>query len=268
MEEIGGSHHTVEESGTVDWTWASKTLSKIRTLSLSLTICSVFFFEKADEFVAKKIHRYTEFAAKFMFSVGKVHAVSHSRTCVSVTSTVSLALAWEWRMNNSTQGRRLHTHNLRICPMRESVEERQSWQAFEENSQDLFLLREFQNIREGPDTCISQRRVSKFSHFKKNRVFRKADMTARMEPRLFYTQGRQKTGNHCSRNVLHVHLPLSYGQHSSTHFLKHSFNEKKPKKQKKQKQDHETEAKGTHCTFTGLKESTHNNMAKSLIKHG
>lgn len=60
---------------------------------LSLTICSVFFFEKADEFVAKKIHRYTEFAAKFMFSVGKVHAVSHSRTRVSVNSTVSLALA-------------------------------------------------------------------------------------------------------------------------------------------------------------------------------
>lgn len=104
MEEIGGSHHTVEESGTVDWTWASKTLSKIRTLSLSLTICSVFFFEKADEFVAKKIHRYTEFAAKFMFSVGKVHAVSHSRMCVSVNSTVSLALGWEWRMNNSTSG--------------------------------------------------------------------------------------------------------------------------------------------------------------------
>lgn len=25
---------------------------------------------------------------------------------------------------------------------------------FEENSQDFFLLREFQNIREGPDTCI------------------------------------------------------------------------------------------------------------------
>lgn len=29
---------------------------------------------------------------------------------------------------------------------------------FEENSQDFFLLREFQNIREGPDTCICQRR--------------------------------------------------------------------------------------------------------------
>lgn len=37
--------------------------------------------------------------------------------------------------------------------------EEKNWRhRFEENSQDFFLLREFQNIREGPDTCICQRR--------------------------------------------------------------------------------------------------------------
>lgn len=85
---------------------------------------------------------------------------------------------------------------------------------FEENSQDFFLLREFQNIREGPDTCICQKKVSKFNCFKKTRVFRKADMTAWMEQELFLHAGsskkRQVGGNRCSRNVSHVHLPLSY----------------------------------------------------------
>lgn len=38
------------------------------------------------------------------------------------------------------------------------LEETNSRHGFEENSQDFFLLREFQNIREGPDTCICQRR--------------------------------------------------------------------------------------------------------------
>lgn len=62
---------------------------------------------------------------------------------------------------------------------------------FEENSQDLFLLREFQNTREGPDTCICQRRFPNSIHLKKTPVFRKADMTAQME-QLFYTQGRRR----------------------------------------------------------------------------
>lgn len=70
-----------------------------------------------------------------------------------------------------------------------SLQTRDSRHQFEENSQDFFLLREFQNIREGPDTCICQRRFQ-IQSFKKTRVFRKADMTAWMEQELFYTQGR------------------------------------------------------------------------------
>lgn len=65
----------------------------------------------------------------------------------------------------------------------------------EENSQDLFLLREFQNIRVGPDTCNLSEKVSKFDCLKKNRVFRKADVTAWMERELFHTQGRLGDGS-------------------------------------------------------------------------
>lgn len=131
-----------------------------------------------------------------------------------------------------------------IHPLKKQT--RDTW--FEENSQDLFLLREFQNIREGPDTCICQEKVSKFNRFKKTRVFRKADMTAWMEQELFYTQGRLRDRSEAIAVPGMFHMFIFLFLMWTTHFntlLKHDFNGKKKR---------ETEAKGTHCTFRGLKE--------------
>lgn len=84
---------------------------------------------------------------------------------------------------------------FRPKPVTASVSKEQNHRRwFEENSQDFFLLRELQNIREGPDTCICQIKDFQIQSFnkkerkekeKKERVFRKADMTAWMEQELF-----------------------------------------------------------------------------------
>lgn len=135
------------------------------------------------------------------------------------------------------------------------LKETNSRHGFEENSQDFFLLREFQNIREGPDTCICQEKVSKFDRFKKTRVFRKADMTAWMEQELFYTQGRR--GDRLEAiavpGMFHmfIFLFLMWTTHFNTLFFVVVLNtiSMEKKKETRQKQ------KGTHCTFRGLKES-------------
>ena len=187
-----------------------------------------------------------------------IKATTWLRTGYNIASPVSrwyIGASWlcsRWMQTTKLKEKHLFfsaivalTWRLRLPRLKET-----NWRhRFEENSQDFFLLREFQNIREGPDTCICQKKVSKFNCFKKTRVFRKADMTAWMEQELFLHAGsskkRQVGGNRCSRNVSHVRLPLSYVDNTLlTRFFfvclfKTRFQWKKKKKKKQ-----ETEAKG------------------------